>query len=117
MPFLRLLRGVLVSGCPEAMALQKGKCWGHIRQKRNGTNRSWNGVGEHCPLVGRKVLEATWVVEMSSVTRGEGICSHAFKLVSINMNNNHIDPICNSQQTALTHPLHPNLSVYISSTV
>lgn len=49
------------------MAMQKGKCWGHTRQKSNRTNR--NRLGEHRPLV----LQTVWGEEMSSVTREEGV--------------------------------------------
>lgn len=52
-------------------------------------------MGEHCPLVVRKVLEAGWGEDMTSATRRESIYSHAFKLII--MTTNHIDPTCKSQ--------------------
>lgn len=83
MPFMRLLRGLSDLGqwTSKGHGNAEGKCWATERQKGNGTNKSWNRVGENCPLVGRKVLEAAWGEETSSVTRGEGVYSHAFKLI------------------------------------
>lgn len=58
----------MADGCPGVTALQKGKCRDHIKQKGNGTNRSWNRIGKHCLLVGRKALETAWGEDMSSAT-------------------------------------------------